>query len=259
MTDQDGAISRRTMLARASLGIACAALLPISESCSSVASSPSQSNDNVRLASRPIDNPSTITPGLYSLNLASRDAELFVPRTYDGKAGVPLLVLLHGAGRDATEWTSPQGLRDLLDEFGIAMLAPSSRGGTWNAAPGDVAFIDSALRATFQRLRVDGKRIGMGGFSDGASYGMSLALANGDFVARVLGYSMGYLLDFAASGKPKVFMSHGTADPILPYAGAVSIASTLRARGYDVNFVTHEGGHTIGLPVARQSFTWFLS
>jgi hypothetical protein len=76
-----------------------------------------------------------------------------------------------------SEWTSPQSVRDLLDELGIAMLAPSSRDFTWFPGGPDVAFIDQALAWTFRRLK---RRSGipLGGFSGGASVALSLGIAN---------------------------------------------------------------------------------
>ena len=75
------------------------------------------------------------------------------------------------------------------DRAGVAVLAADSRGTTWDAIRGgfgdDVAFLNRALEHVFGRLAVDPARVALGGFSDGASYAISLGLANGDlFPAR---------------------------------------------------------------------------
>ena len=75
-------------------------------------------------------------------------------------------------------------LAGLADEFGVALPAPSSRSGTWDAIRGsydaDVRRINSALEDTFAAVSIDPDRIGVARFSDGASYALGLGLANGD-------------------------------------------------------------------------------
>jgi phospholipase/carboxylesterase len=246
-------VDRRRFLAELGLGA-----FTLSAGACNFGTSPDYADTDGRLAARPLTPRSTAAPGLRSLDLdAARDAQLYVPPSYDSSRAVPLLVLLHGAGRDSTEWTSADAFRALLDEFGVAMLCPSSRGATWVPGAREVAFIDQALQATFDRLRVDSSKLGFGGFSDGASFGLSLGMANGDLFSHLLGFSAGYLLDLKRLGKPRIFMSHGKSDGILPYTGAVAIGDSLRSSGYTVDFTSFEGGHTIGTAVARKALEWF--
>src|SRR5439155_10630340 len=86
-------------------------------------------------------------------------------------AQLPLLVLLHGAGG------SGEGILRRLgaaaDEAGVAVLAPDSRGSSWDGIRGgfgaDVTFVDRALERVFEDVSVDPARIAVGGFSDGAT------------------------------------------------------------------------------------------
>ena len=70
----------------------------------------------------------------------------------------------------------------------MSVLAPDSRGTTWDAIRegfgDDVTFIDRALEHVFARVSIDPARVTVGGFSDGASYALSLGLANGDVFPR---------------------------------------------------------------------------
>src|SRR5262249_49931785 len=104
-----------------------------------------------------------------------RDGFLYAPPGYspdrDG-APAPLLIMLHGAGNTAL---SVQYALPLADEFGILVLAPDSRDErTWDGVlrswGPDVEFMTAAMDQTLGRYRVDRTRIGVGGFSDGASY-----------------------------------------------------------------------------------------
>ena len=93
----------------------------------------------------------------------------------------------------------------------------------------------------------------MGGFSDGASYGISLGLINGDLFSSVVAFSPGFVVDGTPHSKPRIFISHGTNDHILPIDRCGRrIASQLKARGYDVTFREFEGDHEIPGDVVRE-------
>src|SRR5205807_5226 len=116
---------------------------------------------------------------------ASRDGTLYVPRQI--RAAYPLLLLLHGA-HGAGERIAHR-LRDLADDFGFIIVAPDSREETWDATRGrlgpDVLFIDRALRDVFRRYPVDAGRVAISGFSDGASYALTLGVMNGDLFTHI--------------------------------------------------------------------------
>jgi len=200
--------------------------------------------------------------GRSDLGLATgRDGILYVPQSYSPDKPAPLVMLLHGAGGNAGAWFGTYGTR--ADALGIVMLAPESRGGTWDAIRGefsfDVTFIDSALRTVFERCAIDPKRIAIAGFSDGASYAISLGLPNGELFTHVIAYSPGFIRDVGWHGKPPVFISHGTLDPILPIeATSRVIVPGLRARGYSVEFTEFVGAHEVPPPISTKALDWFL-
>ena len=187
----------------------------------------------------------------------SRDAILQVPPN-DG-APFPLLVMLHGAGQRAEDmfWY----LGSTPEETKVAVLAPNSRGQTWDGIHGafgpDVDFIDRALDKVFQTVAIDPTRLAIGGFSDGASYGISMGLINGDLFKRIVGFSPGFVLYRTSYGQPTVFISHGTADRILPINSCgLSVAMELRRRGYQTHFREFDGGHEIPEAIAREGLEW---
>src|SRR5215831_9873064 len=173
-----------------------------------------------------------------------RDAILLVPKSAPNSP-LPLLLFLHGATQSADDmfWY----LDSAPEETGVAILAPNSRETTWDAITDsfgpDVEVLDRALQRVFEMVAVDAARIAVGGFSDGATYAISLGLINGDLFKRVAAFSPGFVIDGATQGKPRFFISHGTRDRILPYEGSRRIASDLNARGYDVTFREFDGGH----------------
>jgi phospholipase/carboxylesterase len=199
------------------------------------------------------------TPGTRTLGLdPRRDAALFVPANAAPRE-VPLLLLLHGAGGTGERILGR--LRDAAEEAGVAMLAPDSRDSTWDAIHmgfgRDVTFIDRALARVFETLAIDPDRVAIGGFSDGASYALSLGLVNGDLFQRILAFSPGFLVSGTRVGKPRVFISHGRADQILPLDQTSRlIVPGLKNRGYDVTFREFEGGHDMPPAIAKEGLTW---
>ena len=120
-----------------------------------------------------------------------------------------------------------------------------------------MTFLNRALERVFETVAVDPARIAVGGFSDGASYAISLGLQNGDLFRRVLAYSPGFFVGGQAQGRPRVFISHGTADQILPIDRCSRvIVPRLKKQGYDVTFRQFDGGHEVPPDIARAGMRW---
>jgi predicted esterase len=170
--------------------------------------------------------------------------------------------MLHGAGQSAQIGIRP--FLPLADAARVILLAPDSRTQTWDFLYGpygaDVAFIDRALAFVFRRCRIDASRIFVEGFSDGASYALSLGLTNGDFFSRIVAFSACILAPAAYSGHPRIFLTHGTDDPILPIDRCGRRLSTqLKAKGYDVDYREFPGRHGVPPELAREAMSWLTS
>jgi phospholipase/carboxylesterase len=204
-----------------------------------------------------------LAPGTHAPGLAvTRDALLYVPTTYRLEQPAPLVLTLHGAGGDAESGFYP--LWSLAEDAGVLLLSPASRASTWDVIGGaygaDVAFIDAALAWTFARCAVDPRRLAIGGFSDGASYALSLGLTNGDLFREILAFSPGFVAPAAPHGEPRIFVAHGTRDSVLPIdVCSRRIVPRLTRAGYDVTYVEFDGPHTVPSEVARQALGWYLT
>ena len=217
-----------------------------------------EANDG-RITVRPRSNVKTSGTGSRALGLGSaRDAVLQLPANLS-TAALPLCVLLHGAGGNAAGILRRLGTA--ADEAGVAVLAPDSRGSTWDAIQGDagpdVTFLNRALARVFDSVAVDPARVSIGGFSDGATYALTIGLINGDLFRRIVAFSPGFFVEGAPHGKPKCFISHGKADTVLPIDRCSRrIVAALQKRGYDVTFREFEGGHTVPPEIAREGMKW---
>jgi len=215
-----------------------------------------------RLASRPRQPSLEIGLGLTELKLTGgpRDALIYVPAEYRRDQPAAFALMLHGAGGSARDVVANSG--PLSDVTNTIILGVDSRGVTWDILGGrygpDIAFIDQALDWAFARCAVDLTRLAIGGFSDGASYGLSVGLANGDLFTHVLAFSPGFMVPPALVGKPQIFISHGTQDQILPIdSTSRSIVPQLHRRGYTVRYREFAGPHTVPHDVAREALDWF--
>jgi phospholipase/carboxylesterase len=190
-----------------------------------------------------------------------RDAILQLPKSAS-QASLPLLVLLHGATQSAEDMFGYLGTAH--EEAGVAVLAPNSRDTTWDAIGGsfgvDVEFLDRALERTFATAAIDPARIALGGFSDGATYALSLGLINGDLFKSIVAFSPGFVIGGIPIGSPRIFISHGTHDHILPIDRCGRrVAASLMARGYDVTFREFDGNHEIPADIAREALRWLAN
>jgi phospholipase/carboxylesterase len=212
-----------------------------------------------RIEARPRAGVVPSVSGTRALGLGrDRDAIVQLPDA-GSTTPLPLLVLLHGA--DGSAAGVLRRLGPMAHEAGVAVLAPDSRGSTWDAIRDDfgrdVDFIQRALQRVFDTVATDAARVSIGGFSDGATYAVSLGLINGDLFRRVLAFSPGFVITGATHGKPRFFISHGTADRILPIDRCSRvIVQRLQNRGYDVTFREFEGAHEVPASIAREGMKW---
>ena len=201
--------------------------------------------------------------GLRELSVDSgRAALIYVPAGYRADRPAPLVVMLHGAGGNPRRVLSY--VTALADSTGVILLAPQSAGMTWDVIRGrygpDVAFIDRALAHVVTHYAVDTMRLAIGGFSDGATYALSVGITNGDLFTHVIAFSPGFMVPVAQRGAPRLFVSHGTKDQILSIdACSRRIVRRVRDGGYDVTYREFEGGHTVPPAVAREAFTWLTA
>lgn len=218
--------------------------------------------ENGLIAARPGQKVSGTSSGVHPLSLSKgRDGLVYVPERRGLLRPGPLVLMLHGAGSNAHDAIQP--LRRLADLHGIVLLAPDARSGEWDLLDGgfgpDVDFIDHALAQAFQLCPIDPRHVAIEGFSDGASYALSLGLRNAELFTHVIAFSPGFMTIPPASGRPKVFISHGSSDPVLPIVRCSHrIVARLERDAYPVTFREFAGGHSVPADVAAAATKWFL-
>jgi len=178
----------------------------------------------------------------------------------------PLLVLLHGAGHEQA--TMVEHFEAEADKRGLVLLAPDSRGVTWDkvldaeaplsvdsplanaeshsfARSPDAARVEQAIAALGKILPVDRAHTVLAGFSDGATFALAMGMSRDHPFAAVIAWSPGIAIRTLSPARGrKVYISHGRADPILKFdVTEGDIVPLVKSEGGDVTFVPFDGGH----------------
>ena len=211
---------------------------------------PSQHKSAAQLHARPDVPKRQGAVGLHELPIGRRrHALLHVPKRAITSGSAALAVMLHGAGGNADHGLNI--LAPFAEHANVIVLAPQSRKATWDIISDarfgpDVHFIDDCLHIVFSRYQIDASRIALGGFSDGASYALSLGLSNGSLFTRLLAFSPGFMAPVEIQDNPLIFISHGRRDKVLPIdVCSRRLVRVLRTHHLRVEYREFEGPHTV--------------
>ena len=182
---------------------------------------------------------------------------LYVPESYSSDKAMPLVVTLHGASGNSNNWIKHYNFHEFAEEKGFIFAAVDSKYYTWDLLLGgygnDVSSINSALQYVFLHCNIDADRIALCGFSDGATYTLSLGISNGDIFTHLIAFSPGFVT------VTEIFVAHGNADYDLPVEGSRDhIVPNFIDMGYDVTYYEFRGGHQIPAHASNKALDWFL-
>ncbi|HVZ48921.1 MAG TPA: hypothetical protein VG916_09070 [Gemmatimonadaceae bacterium] len=184
----------------------------------------------------------------------------YVPTSYRPSQPAPASLVLHGGGEPAASLI--ESLLPMAEASGEVLLAIGSSDVTWDlvrhgAFGADIPTLNKGLGWLFDRVVVDPARLGVLGFSDGATYALALGRANGDLFRRVVAYSPGALAPVTQVGTPQFYITHGTEDDVFAVAQTRDgIVPLLRSAGYQVEYHEFAGGHGIPEDLEVASIAW---
>lgn len=218
--------------------------------------------DQSRIYARPAEVEHTAPSGRLPLGTEQEhDSYLYVPASYRVTSPSPLLVFMHGSGGHALH--GMELLQHLADETGLILAAPASPHYTWDTTLSryhsrDGQLVNNSLAYVFSNYAVDPTRLAIGGFSDGASFALTLGLMNGDLFTHVIAFSPGEITPRNIRGIPQVFLAHGSRDEIQSvFSGSRRLAPLLERAGLKVEYVEFDAGHRIPPQIARRAIQWF--
>jgi phospholipase/carboxylesterase len=188
----------------------------------------------------------------------------------------PLIVMFHGAGMSARNFLD--GARGEADRCGCLLLSVQSAGATWDmiglvrqaskngrATPdqlfgADTGLVEQALSIALRAADADRNSVVLAGFSDGASYALSLGLANPAIVRGVIAFAPGFHLEPAAiNPRQRLFIAHSPTDQILPFERTRDdTVASLQKAGFDLRFRPFDGGHRVDKMVLSEAIDFVV-
>lgn len=182
-------------------------------------------------------------PPLRSVNTVKvhdvqRSYILRLPKAYDGKTKLPLVMLLNGANDSAAYAEAAYHFDEKGEKENFALVLPDALGDfhVWSSqgdgpgTKGDLAFLTGLLETLPKNYAIDSKRMYVAGHSAGAIMTYRLAGERPDLVAAI-GIVAGVVADDFPSPKTPVPLVafHGRMDMVLPYPD-MAIALTFWAK-----------------------------
>ncbi len=189
----------------------------------------------------------------------------FLPRTYgSGKAGVPLIIFLHGSGERGSDigkvkaW-GPPAIADQDPDFPFMVVSPQlPEGEAWHALQLK-GLIDDVLK----NYRVDRSRVYLTGLSLGGYGAWDLATRYPQYFAAVAPVCGGGLTRMAEQLREvPTWVFHGLKDDAVPEQESARMVEALKAAGGNVKYtMLPEAGHVDAWVHAYGEaglFAWFL-
>ena len=206
--------------------------------------------------------------GFVSIERGDSRAVLLTPEEIEPGRLYPLVTVLHGAGRQ--DELLVRACRDEPAKRQALFLVPRSLHPTWDLIAcderPDLDFLTFAYDLIYRRYPVDPSRQALLGYSDGASYALSVGLSNPHVFGAVMGWAAGF---FALDGRrlgpddprPEVLLEYGTHDELFPFERvALPMRAQLERLGYRVEFRVDEGGrHWPSGSFQSEALDWFFS
>jgi predicted esterase len=160
--------------------------------------------------------------------------------------------------------------RDEPDRRNAFFLVPRSIEPTWDLIVGgersDLDFLEYAYDLIYRRYPIDAQRQVLIGYSDGASYALSVAISNPRIFEAALCWAAGFVMfdgTFVSpeDRKPEIYLEYGTHDELFPFERiALPMQDNLTRAGYSVKFSVDEGGrHWPSGTFQPEALDWYFS
>jgi len=206
--------------------------------------------------------------GFVQVERDGQRAILLTPDEIDPERRYPLVTVLHGAGRQ--DEMLAKAYRDEAEARQSLFLIPRSYHPTWDLIVGegrrDLDFLEYAYDLVYRRYPVDAYRQALVGYSDGASYGLSIVLSNPRIFRAVMAWAAGFVaFDFSAvddgDPRPDLLLEYGTHDPVFPFEQvALPMRQHLEGAGYPIEFRVDQGGrHWPSGDFQAEALDWFFA
>src|SRR6266571_3553054 len=170
---------------------------------------------------------------------------LVVPDQATAEHPAPLLLLLHGSGRNGLSLIDKW--KDLAIKEGIVLVAPdaiNSQG--WNSPADGPDSLHDLISDLKSKYSIDSRRMYLFGHSGGATFALYMALYESEYFAAAaihagaLQHDDGPIVE-RATRKIPIHIAVGDVDPFFPLAAVHATRDTLVANGFQVGLTEMKG------------------
>jgi poly(3-hydroxybutyrate) depolymerase len=188
-----------------------------------------------------------ITKELITSEGRTRVYYLFVPDKLNAATPVPLIVLLHGSGRNglslAEKW------KDLAKKEKIILVGPDAvDSNVWRMSVDGPNFIHQLVEGLKAKYPINARRVYLFGHSAGAGQSLYLSLMESEYFAATAVHAgalqeSAFTLIDEAKRKIPIAMFIGTNDSLVPLSAVRATRDALKERGFSPE-LTEIKGHT---------------
>ena len=171
---------------------------------------------------------------------------LYVPSKPKAGVAMPLIVTLHGSGRDGRSLV--EKWKDFAEKEGIIVAGPDSKNSAqWSLGEDGLDLFFDLVESLRSKLPVDSRRVYLFGHSAGAGYALILSLFESRYFAATAVHagalnssSHGYME--RAPRKTPIAIFVGTRDHLFPLSAVRATRDALKERGFPAE-LTEINGH----------------
>jgi phospholipase/carboxylesterase len=200
------------------------------------------------------------------------------PDNYEAGQSYPMIVCLHGRGADMRDLA---GLAPAIDQIGYIYVCPNApvtisigpgyTGQAWYEPGGNpkpaameqaLTALDGVIRDVFTQYEVAAAQAILLGFSQGGAmtyrYGMLRpeTFAGLVILSGALRNPEALLPHLPSTREQRIFIAHGTYDPVVPTDLSRDAVNFLEAQGYRPLYREYPMGHEISLEVVNDLIPW---
>ena len=166
---------------------------------------------------------------------------LFVPDSINASSPAPLLVMLHGSGRNGMSLV--EKWKDFATQRGIIVVGPDSLNSAGWFAPADGPdFLYDLIESLKSKYPINPRRVYLFGHSGGASFALYMSLYESQYFAATSVHAGAMqketyaLIDYAKRKIP-IFIQVGTRDDFFPLKDVQATRDELKKRGLSVEML----------------------
>ena len=174
----------------------------------------------------------------------TRTLYLFVPETVKGGTPAPLIVLLHGSGRNGLSLVDKW--KDLASKEGIILVGPDSQDTSrWSSPIDGPDFLRDIVENVKSRYTIDPRRVYLFGHSGGAVFALYMSVLESQYFAATAIHGGAMRRNDPAIGQAKrktpIAIFVGSRDPFFPVGDVRGTREDLNKQGFAVELTVMPG------------------